>query len=231
MGTRAGIFHSTAVTTSSSPEYARRLVEHVARSFLTSPIMISIIAEVDDLKLPPFTPLTYERRLKHFESGSIFPSAANGAFIAEADDWTAASLWEPPGFSGSGLAAPRYQNPLPILKEFLAKAAVVRAKHLGSKHQERYWHLRYLARDPSKTGRGAVSAVVRPFLERARQDQVPAWLEAVDLHAVHVYEHYGFRVCEHMTVGKGIAGPSGWPEDDGDGFAVWAMVFDEHLKS
>lgn len=216
------------VTVSSSPEYAQRLIAHVARSFLTSPILIGLITEVDDIKQPPFTPFTFERRVKHFESGSITPSARNGAVIAEADNWTAAALWKPPGFTG-GMDAPLFHNPPPLLKEFMRKAAAARAKYLDPEFQERHWQLGYLARDPSKPGKGAVSAVMRPFLERAKEDGVPAWLESVDLHAVQVYEHYGFRVCEKMIIGQGIARPDGWPEEGGEGFAVWAMVFDQHL--
>lgn len=192
--------------------------------------MISLIAEADDAKQPPFAPSTYERRVKHFESGRILTSVEDGALIAEADDWTAASLWEPPGFKNR-MNAPRYQNPLPVLKEFMAKDAAVRARYLGPEDQQRFWYCNYLARDPSKTGKGAVSAVIRPFLERAREDGVPAWLISVDLHAVEVYEHYGFRVYAKMIVGKGKAGADGWPEENGEGFAVWAMVLDEHLRT
>jgi ribosomal protein S18 acetylase RimI-like enzyme len=223
------ISHPPSVTISSSPEYANRLIEHNARSFFASPIMNAFVAEVDGLKHPPFNPLTYERKITHFESGSIRPSARDGALIAEADDWTAAALWEAPGFK-SGMDAPRLQDPLPLLKEFMDKAAAVKARHMGPEDQQRYWHLSFLARDPSKKGRGAVSAVMRPFLEKAEEEGVPAWLEAVDLHAVEVYEHYGFRVCEVITVGKGEYRPDGWPEEGGEGFNVWAMIYDSHLK-
>jgi hypothetical protein len=226
--TTSNISHPRTVTISSRPEYAKLLIELVARSFLTSPIVISIIAEIDDLAHPPYDPFTFERRVKHFESGTILPSAANGALIAEADNWTAASLWEPPGFKG-GMISPRYQNPLPVHMEFRSQAAAAKESHLGP-YQESHWYLNFLARDPSKTSKGAVSAVVRPFLERTKADGVPAWLEAVDLHAVEIYEHYGFRVVEKMIVGKGRAGQDGWPEENGEGFAVWAMIFDEHMR-
>jgi ribosomal protein S18 acetylase RimI-like enzyme len=228
--TSISISHLPTVTVSSTPEYARRLIEHCARSFPMNPTITSIVAEVDDIKQPPFAPLTYQRLSKHFESGSILPSAENGALIAEADDWTAAALWEPPGFTDGGLAAPEYRDPRPVLKDFIAKAAATRAKYLGSEYEQRHWHLSFLARDPSKTGEGAVSAVVRPFLERAKEDGVPAWLESVDLHGVEVYEHYGFKVCEKMIVGKGLVRADGWPEEDGEGYAVWAMIYDEHLR-
>jgi ribosomal protein S18 acetylase RimI-like enzyme len=165
---------------------------------------------------------------KHFEAGPILVSAENGALIAEADDWTAAAIWEPPGLTGA-MAAPRFRDPKPILKEFKAKADAALGKHLGPEYQHRHWHLSYLARDPSRLGKGAVSAVVRPFLERAKEDGVPAWLASVDLHSKHVYEHYGFRVCEKLIVGQGIAGADGWPKENGEGFVVWLMVFDDHL--
>jgi ribosomal protein S18 acetylase RimI-like enzyme len=228
--TSISISHLPTVTVSSTPEYARRLIGHCARSFSTNPAITSIVAEVNDIKQPPFAPLTHAQLLKHFESGSILPSAENGALIAEAEDWAAAALWEPPGFTDGGLAAPEYRNPRPVLKDFISKADAARAKHLSPEYQQKHWHLSFLARDPSKKGEGAVSAVIRPFLERAKEDGVPAWLESVGLHAAEVYEHYGFKVCEKMIVGRGRVRADGWPEEDGEGYAVWAMIFDEHLR-
>ncbi len=130
------------------------------------------------------------------------------------------------------MATPSYQNPLPILKEYIAKSDAARARYLDPQYRDRFWHLSFLARDPERRGggKGAVSAVVRPFLERARAEAVPAWLESVDVHAVEVYEHYGFRVCEKMVMGEGVVGADGWPQEGGDGFVVWAMVFDAYLR-
>lgn len=206
-------------------------MEVVARSFSNTPLLISLIAEVDVIKQPPaLLTNSYERRLQHFESGSILPSTIKGGLIAEADNWTAASLWEPPGINGA-LAAPRHQNPGPVHKEYIDKTSAARKKHLDPKFHENHWHLDFLARDSAKNGKGAVSAVMRPFLERAREDEVPAWLEAVAFHAVEVYEHYGFRICEKMTIGEGFSRADGWPEENGEGFTVWAMVYDEHLQN
>lgn len=61
-----------------------------------------------------------------------------------------------------------------------------------------------------------MSAVTRPFLEWAKEDGVPAWLESADLHAVEVYEHCGFRVYEKMVVGKGTVRLDGWLEENGE---------------
>ncbi len=95
-----------------------------------------------------------------------------------------------------------------------------------------HYHLSFLARNPDHPAKtpGAISAVVLPFLDRAREEGVPVWLEATYPHAVSVYEHYGFRICEEVSVGKGKVNLEGWPEEGGEGVTAWGMVWDGHLR-
>lgn len=71
-----------------------------------------------------------------------------------------------------------------------------------------------------------------PFLDRARAEGLPAWLEATTPQAVRVYEHFGFRVVEEIVVGSGKVDLAGWPAEDGkgEGVTAWAMIFDPHLR-
>jgi len=94
-----------------------------------------------------------------------------------------------------------------------------------------FWHLAFLARDPRKPAvKGAISAVLKPYLDQAVSQGVPAWLEATNLHAVGVYKHMGFRLLEAVTIGKGKIGTDGWPKEGGDGVTAYIMIFDEHVR-
>jgi hypothetical protein len=90
-----------------------------------------------------------------------------------------------------------------------------------------HYHLAFLARVPGREDvKGAISAAVLPFLAKARDEGVPVWLEATDPHAVAVYEHYGFRVCEVVIVGVGRVAGDGWPKEGGEGVKWWGMLWD-----
>jgi len=78
---------------------------------------------------------------------------------------------------------------------------------------------------------GAISAVVLPYLARAEQDQLSVWLEATSLDVVTLYQHFGFRVLEEITVGVGRVDGSGAPRKGGEGVKAWLMLVDNHESS
>lgn len=92
-----------------------------------------------------------------------------------------------------------------------------------------FYHLGFLGRNPDPAVpavKGAVSAVVEMFLERARREGACCWLEATSESAVRVYEHFGFRVCEVVRIGEGRVDERGWPEEGGKGERAWGMIFE-----
>ncbi|KAL4975139.1 hypothetical protein BDW66DRAFT_167431 [Aspergillus desertorum] len=99
----------------------------------------------------------------------------------------------------------------------------------------RHWYLNLIGRDSERKEKGAnckfgtagvVRALVQPFLERARKDGVPAWLEAVDEHSRDVYAHFGFRSVEVFRVGVAEFNALGELEDGGKGVAMHAMIYE-----
>lgn len=78
------------------------------------------------------------------------------------------------------MASSRHENLVLVLKELVAKAIALREQYLEPEDQQEYQHLSVLARDSSRKGGGAVSASKRPFLDRANQNGVSVWLEALD---------------------------------------------------
>ncbi len=71
---------------------------------------------------------------------------------------------------------------------------------------------------------GAVRALVSPFLDRAREEGLPVWLEATNEHARDVYAHLGFSVVEEFRIGKGDVNSEGWLQEDGEGVLIYAMI-------
>ncbi len=99
-------------------------------------------------------------------------------------------------------------------------------KYLGGR---KFWHLSFLARNPGvERVEGAIKAVVQPFLERAREEGVPCWLEATNPRAVGLYEKFGFRVVEVIVLGEGKVGADGWPkEEGGEGIRGYCMIWEQ----
>jgi hypothetical protein len=73
---------------------------------------------------------------------------------------------------------------------------------------------------------GVAHALITPFLEKARQENVPAWLEAINDHARDVYSHFGFRVVEEVRIGEGKVDSKGNVAEGGDGILVYGMIFE-----
>jgi hypothetical protein len=195
-----------------------RFTDIIATSFHATSLTNAFIVEIDSTPPPYPSPLVdFDRRRRHFAAG-IQDEANQGAELVEAGDWSAIACWEPPNFKGTPFALTSSSSALRA--EWRDRIAAVRPK---SPH----YHLQFLARNPEiPSVRGAITAIIQPFLDRARAEGVPAWLEAVDEHSVKVYEHFGFRLVEKITLGRGKHNSLGWPEEGGEGFSGWCMIYD-----
>lgn len=140
------------------------------------------------------------------------------ADVVQAGDFSAVAIW----------VAPHLEYPLPKGKpndralELKTKMAPLVDKHLKKKP---HWNLGFLARDPDSKEKGVVSAVVKPYLERAKNEGVPAMLWAVDDHAKDVYRHFGFKEVEVAEVGVGVINRKGIEDPNGEGFRISLMIY------
>lgn len=73
---------------------------------------------------------------------------------------------------------------------------------------------------------GAVRGVIEPFLHKAREENLPVWLEATNSHARDVYKYFGFKVVEEVRIGLGIVNEEGWAQEGGEGVLMWGMLID-----
>ena len=93
-----------------------------------------------------------------------------------------------------------------------------------------FYHLAMLARDPELDGQkteGAMRACVLPFLDRAKKEGVPVWLETATEEMRDAYKTLGFNVVEEVVIGKGRVNEKGWPKEGGSGVRCWPMILDQ----
>lgn len=199
-----------------------KVIGIIATAFHSTALANSFICEIDNTP-PPYPPAAIDtaRRLRHFAPG-ILDGAKSGSEVVQAGDYSAIAIWEPPNFQGTPFSDLGYCGPIRAGWRDAVKAS--KERHLGD---QPFWHLAFIARNPDvPLVTGAISAVVRPFLQRAKESGAAVWLEAVDRRGVAIYEHFGFRLVEEITLGKGQVNSAGWPEDNGEGVSGYAMMID-----
>lgn len=219
------------MTTGSSDEYIEKLIPIVAYGFSDSAITLRAIIETDANRSEPTTRSGISRRrLEEHFAPSSYAKTRDGAIIAEAGNFAAAALWEPPGFfqknppmnTDGSRAGPSGRT----IDEFWAISSKIKRKCLGDQavDEARYWHLSRIARAEGRNDTGVVSAIIKPFLEKAKQEDVPVWLESVAENAKNMYLHFGFEVVDEIRTGVGRLDADGEEDKNGEGILSWAMV-------
>ncbi|EXJ63615.1 uncharacterized protein A1O5_11376 [Cladophialophora psammophila CBS 110553] len=155
-----------------------------------------------------------------------------GGILIQTYDWAGVALWLPPGVEKP------VNNASPISEgaaEYRQKFDALKKKYLGDRT---YWYLNLIARAPTRLEKGmvrstwdayagwecAIRNLVDPFLKKAREQNIPVWLEATNQHAREVYSHLGFRTVEQVRIGEGIVNADGWAQPNGEGVLTYGMV-------
>lgn len=237
----ATISLSSNVVASTDTKSINRGIEALCRAFRLTHLCIAFITEIDNTPPPyPSPSVDHARLVAHFSPGVLPAVQEHGAVMVEAGDFSAVAVWEPPTFAGVPFPE-KMRNGRPIREEWANACKAAKEKYLGTTVEvvtaddgsqtrttkiKPFYHLWILGRDPdAPVVPGAVSAVVKPFLARAKEEALPVWLEATTKHAAAIYEHYGFVIVEELTVGQGRRDQDGWPKMDGPGVTAWAMIY------
>jgi len=95
-----------------------------------------------------------------------------------------------------------YMRATTILKQI----DLLHQKYAGEPH----YYLDNIGVLPSERGKGISSKLMRPFLEKADEENVTVYTDTVSKTNVALYEHFGFHCMEECVV-------------DGTGITIWAL--------
>lgn len=213
-------------------------LDGMAAGFANAALSRAFICEIDNTPPPYPSPTFNAARVRRHLSQGITDGARRGSELVEAGNFSSLAVWETTSYKGLPFSE-TLKNIGPIREEWRTKIKELKEKHIGTVTKEDgttelnpFYHLGFLARNPLQTEnvKGAISAVVKPWLERAEKEGVPVWLEATYSHAVEVYQHYGFRLVEEIRIGVGKRNALGWPEDGGEGVCGYGMIYDPRSR-
>lgn len=209
-------------TISTSPEYQHRISEISARAVLHDPLNILFQREKTGMTVPVTTSQLYEACIVRTRT-----KVAAGAFIVEAAGFASVACWEPPE-SISPDRTPETIEEIsqqkPIFARFLKEYEEARREVFGD--LRKFWVLSLMARDPERADKGAVRAVIEPFVAQAQKDGAPVWLVAGNPRAKDVYGYFGFRVVKTLKSfpTESMKAEGGLSEKDEAGVSTWCMV-------
>ncbi|KEF62205.1 uncharacterized protein A1O9_00177 [Exophiala aquamarina CBS 119918] len=181
-------------TISTTEEYRYRLADIYSRASVSD----ALIALFEHDKDPTLTCVTTGLVHKACEK-RIERKVALGSLIVEAANFAAVACWEPPAATPPMLSEGELleiEKERPAFAQFTREIQGARSEVLGP--EQKYWCLSLMARDPDRKDKGAVRAVIEPFVARARSEGVPLWLIAGNLRARDVYAYFGFRVVRYL---------------------------------
>jgi len=205
------------ITTSQSAEYCHRLAEITSRATLTDPLNIVFAREKNGHSTPVTPEQLYIGALRRVET-----MVAGGGFVVESGNFAAVACWQPPTTSHPTFTETQLQEMAaegrPIFAHFLREIQAAQRECFGDAVRPPTWWLSLMARDPGRKDKGAVRAVIEPFVKRAREEKAPVWLVAGNERARDVYAYFGFRVVRVMKTFV--------PGDrkEGPGVNTWCMV-------
>lgn len=210
------------ITISTSPEYQHRISEISARAVLHDRLNTLFQHE----KTGPTVPVTVSQ-LHEACIARTRTKIAAGAFIVEAAGFAAVACWEPPESippDHTEEELEQISQARPIFAKFLKEYEEVRREVFGD--LQKYWNLSLMARDPDRVDKGAVRAVLEPFIAKARRNGEPLWLVAGNPRARDVYGYFGFRVVKVLRSfpTERMKAEGGLSEKDIEGVPTWCMV-------
>lgn len=185
------------ITTSNSPEYRHRLAEISSRACVADPL--NVLFQRDNGSSAQATlENIYKSTLHRIET-----KVGLGSSVVEADNFAAVACWEPPGATRGQYNDEELQElakKRPIYAAFNRDIDNAKNECLGE--GQKHWQLSLMARDPLRTSKGAVRAIIEPYVQRAKEDGVPIWLIAGNERARDVYAYFGFKLVKVVYSGE-----------------------------
>jgi len=140
--------------------------------------------------------------------------------VVESGNFAAVACWQPPHANAPIATETQLQTIAaegrPVFARFLRDYQAVLEEAFGTPSPPPHWKLFLMARDPERKDKGAVRAVIEPFVARAKAERVPISLQAGSPRARDVYAYFGFRVVG--VVHSAMAGEE-------KSVPTWTMVY------
>jgi hypothetical protein len=186
------------ITSSNSPEYRHRLADISSRACLSDPL--NVLFQRDNVGSSAQVTLEniYKSSLHRIEA-----KIGLGSLVVEADQFAAVACWEPPGVVRRNHDIEELEElakERPIYAAFIRDIEAAENECLGE--GQKCWQLSLMARDPLRTSKGAVRAIIEPFVERSKAERVPIWCVAGNERARDVYAYFGFEVVKVIYLGE-----------------------------
>ena len=150
--------------------------------------------------------VTYPARARAF-FGYLFDIRIEHGEVQVAGDGDAASLWTPPG----GVTMSQAEQDRRWIDGVEAGAGPGELQRIEAYEEaalamtpdQPHWYLGVLGTDPAHRGLGLARAVIRPVLERADRDGLPAFLETATPENLPFYAGFGFEESAHADLRDG----------------------------
>jgi len=192
-----------------------RVIDVLAAAMQHDPVARYFQLDAYDLPNSSVISLQQSNRFFHDLLESVYDA---GATFTETRDSGGVSVWCPPNFVWPVDSGPYLST---SMQDYSTVTQAAKRRRLGS---SAYWYLFVIGRDPCHIGKSVSSRLILPFIQKAKQDGVPLWLEATSEHSKNVYEALGFQVVEELKIGKGRCDKKGNLVDGGEGVSMWAMI-------
>ena len=152
----------------------------------------------------------YERITRFFRTLALEGATLPFGHVYTTDSVAGGALWMPPGEAHSSTA--ETLRMIPELARVTGRG-IVRAMRglslMDAAHpHEDHWYLWFVGVAPQWRGAGLGSALMRPILDRADAERMPAYLEATSPLNRRLYERHGFEVTGEILLPDG---PVMWP--------------------
>lgn len=174
----------------------------LARAFFHDPLLRWVIPS--DMDYARFAERYFGMQLQSaIQAGSCFTNEAK----------TGVALWFGPEDNRSFLSGLLASvKTIWLLKDNIGRAYRLDELMTNYRPKNHYLHLTHLATSPEAQGKGVARTLIEPMLTRARQHNMPIYLECSNQSNLGFYRQFGFRLIDDIPVTRqGMAGPTIWP--------------------
>ncbi|TPX39791.1 hypothetical protein SeMB42_g01159 [Synchytrium endobioticum] len=179
-----------------------RTTDIVCAAFKDDPLFTYVLQPIGGVDARP--------DLHRLFQGIYVSASIKHGMAYQVDDLGSIALFFPPGAdvaeSWADLLKMLSSVPLAALTryliDFVTPSELAKRTHLGigTKAERRYYNLSIAATRPDKQGKGLLKHVLKPALARADAEDAVVWLESTKERNVPIYERFGFKVVETITL-------------------------------